>query len=316
MSRLRTKRIGITLGDPNGIGPEITAKALRKSSLRDMAGFVIIGDRYVYEKSGGKAYRGIEFADVTALPQEKWSLGKMTRESGAASLAYLYKSAALLKSEIISGIVTAPVSKEAICSIQDNFTGHTEFYAKAFGVEHVEMMFVAGGLRMVILTRHIPLKEVPKNITFETVLRTVKLMHVALQRFYRLKKPVIALCGLNPHAGEGGKMGKEEVEQMMPAIESARKEGIDVRGPLPADTVFTKGVENRFDLIIAMYHDQGLGPIKALYFNRLVNVTVGLPIIRTSPAHGTAYNIAGQNKADPSSMTEAIRVAVELVSKT
>jgi 4-hydroxythreonine-4-phosphate dehydrogenase len=173
-------------------------------------------------------------------------------------------------------------------------------------------MFVSGTLKTVVVTRHIPLAEVPSAITETKVFQTIALTQHSLQRYFKIKNPKIAVCGLNPHAGEGGKMGGEEIEKISPAIQKAQSQGIDAQGPFPADTIFAAGIREKYDAIVAMYHDQGIIPPKTLSFSNLVNMTIGLPFIRTSPAHGTAFNIAGKNQADPASMEAAIRLAAQL----
>ncbi|MCA9400985.1 MAG: 4-hydroxythreonine-4-phosphate dehydrogenase PdxA, partial [Candidatus Omnitrophica bacterium] len=214
--------------------------------------------------------------------------------------------------ESIAAIVTAPVCKEQIVRFIPDFHGHTEYFADAFGATRYEMMFVAKKMKTIIVTRHIPLKDVPKALTIEKIHHSIMETHHALHTLFRVKKPKIAICGLNPHAGEGGTIGKEDLQFIVPAIDRARKTQIEVLGPFPADTLYVPQHAQKFDCIIAMYHDQGLTPIKALYFDELVNLTIGLPFIRTSPAHGTAFNIAGTGEAKPSSMKAAIKLACDL----
>jgi 4-hydroxythreonine-4-phosphate dehydrogenase len=192
------------------------------------------------------------------------------------------------------------------------FPGHTEYLARAFDAKRVGMMFVSNRLKTIIVTRHIPLRRVHLNVTTKNVFDTICLAEKALKQHFRIRRPKLAVCGLNPHAGEKGEIGDEEITQIIPAIRKAKQKNIIVTGPLPADTLFAPERSNKYDAIIAMYHDQGLIPIKTLYFSELVNLTVGLPFIRTSPAHGTAFDIAGKNKADPSSMAAAIKLAAEL----
>lgn len=308
--------IGITLGDPGGIGPEITAKALSDHAVAGLANFVLIGDRAVYDYYCNHTMDSISFHDHQQIVEfdspEKISVS--TR--GRAAYAYLETAVSLIKAKTIDGIVTAPVNKQAIVSagIAD-FCGHTEMLAKAFGVKRVEMMFVGGPYKTLIATRHIPLCDVPSALTAETLCETIVMAQESLVRTFCISNPRVALCGINPHAGEKGKIGNEEIETIIPALEKARRAGIDVSGPFAADTLFIPRNAQCYDLIIAMYHDQGLAPIKALYFTKLVNFTIGLPFIRTSTAHGTAEDIAGENKADPSSMLEAIKLACELSVK-
>ncbi|MBF0484018.1 MAG: 4-hydroxythreonine-4-phosphate dehydrogenase PdxA [Candidatus Omnitrophica bacterium] len=288
MSRLKNKVIGITLGDPCGVGPEIIAKALRRPDIKKLGKFVIIGD------------------DL------KWKLGKPSAQSGKASLEYLNTGIELIKQKKIDALVTGPLSKELVSLSCPGFHGHTEYLAEAFNVKNVEMLFVAGKWKVIIATRHIPLNQVSSAITVKGLSQTIELTHSVLQKMFKIKKPKIAVCGLNPHAGEGGKIGMEEKEVVSKAVDAAQDRKMKIYGPFAADTLFVPVNGEKYDAIISMYHDQGLGPIKALFFPNLVNVTIGLPFIRTSTAHGTAFGIAGKNVADPSSMIEAIKLAFEL----
>jgi len=307
------KSIGITLGDPSGIGPEVVAKALSNPSIRNLAHFVIIGDYEVYAKYSLSNYKNCSFLDCKSISLKNLKIGKENALSGKASLAYLNKAIELLKEKKISSLATAPVSKEAISlHMKSLFKGHTEFLADAFNVKKVGMMFVADNIRLIIATRHIPLNKVCSSLNREDLYETIRLTHQGLENLFKIKKPTIAVCGLNPHAGEGGKIGREEIDVIVPAIKKANKDKMNVEGPFAADTIFTPETRNKYDVIIAMYHDQGLVGVKTLCFKELVNLTIGLPFIRTSTAHGTAFNIAGKNQADPSSMCEAIKLAAEL----
>ncbi len=306
--------IGITMGDPAGIGPEIIAKALTQSSLRKIARFQIIGSQPVYQRFHRKSLTGLSFFNVETSHCAQIKPGQPNRWTGQAALAYLQTAVELLKKKKIHALVTAPVSKEAVCLNDPLFQGHTEYLAKAFDCREAVMMFVADHLKTVILTRHIPLGEVPQNITPRKILHTLKIIDQGLKHSFKIPQPQIAVCGLNPHAGEGGHLGKEELTTIIPAIQLARKNYIKVSGPFAADSLFYPPHNRKFDCILAMYHDQGLIPIKTLYFLKTVNLTLGLPFIRTSPSHGTAFSLAGQNKADPSSMSAAIRLACQLSS--
>ncbi len=308
-------KLGITLGDPAGIGPEITVKALQLPNVRALADFLVIGDLSVYRRYGGELFKEIEFLDMKMLDPDQVIIAQTNAFCGKAAYAYLQKAIDLLKSKTIHGLVTAPVSKEAIMLSGEHFPGHTEVLANAFGVKNFEMMFTGGPFKTIIMTRHVPLKDIPKLITQDKVLKSIELSHQVLRTLFKIERPKIAVCGLNPHAGEGGRLGLEEGQEIIPAIAAAQKRSICVEGPFAADTLFIPANAKSYDLIIAMYHDQGLTPIKALYFTQLVNLTVGLPFIRTSTAHGTAFNIAGKNCADASSMTEAICLAADLTAK-
>ena len=313
---MKKPRIAITLGDPAGIGPEITAKALSEPAIRAMADFTLIGDQCVYAYYGADVPPGIVFCDAGLIHQffepRKLSAG----ERGKASYAYLRTAVSMVREGKADALVTAPINKCAVIAsgVQD-FTGHTEMLADAFHVDNVEMMFVGGPFKTIIATRHIPLRKVPGAVTVDGLFSTLSLAQRCLTDVFRISCPRIAVCGLNPHAGEDGKIGHEEIEVILPALQRARSAGISADGPFAADTLFVPRNAEKYDLIIAMYHDQGLAPIKAMYFNRLVNLTVGLPFIRTSTAHGTAEDIVGQGQADPSSMIEAIRLAADLSAK-
>lgn len=314
MLRIKNKKpiIGITLGDPAGIGPEVLAKALTKPSIRRLAQFKIIGDHPTFHHYCGSNYKNVDFLDPDKHLKIEVKIGQPNSSTAMASLSYIKKAIILIKQKEIHAIVTAPVCKEAISALGKNFCGHTEFLAQAFGIKNFDMMFVGGPFKTIVVTRHIPLKKVSKTLTKEKIYKTICLTHTYLIKFFKIKHPKIAVCGLNPHAGEGGAIGDEELTQIIPAIQKAKKAKIDVRGPFPADTIFFPGINQSYDVILAMYHDQGLIPVKTVAFNKLVNVTIGLPFIRTSPAHGTAFNIAGRNIANPDSMIESIKLAAQL----
>ncbi len=293
ISKSRSKTIAITVGDPAGIGPEIVRKSLAKKSIQQLARFIVIGET---EQS------------------TSFKIGKVSRQAGLAALTYIDHAIDLVKRKQVNAIVTAPVCKEAIGLTYNNFHGHTEYLADKFNVKQVDMMFVTEHLKTVIVTRHIPISEIRSQLKQRNILDTITLTHASLKSYFRLRSPRIGICGLNPHAGEGGTIGKEEISTIIPVIRQARQKGINAIGPLAADTLFIPQNREKFDAIVAMYHDQGLIPVKTLYYPKLVNFTIGLPFIRTSPAHGTAFDIAGKNKADETSMCEAIRLAVQLSS--
>jgi len=306
------KCVGITLGDPSGIGPEVIAGALKKPAIRKLGDFILIGDYTVYRKYSTARYKNCSFIDLKTVRPNQCRPGKPNAAGAKASLNALQKGVELLKKGTISRLVTAPVCKETIVRIRPSFQGHTEFLADAFGVKNSGMMFVADKLRTIVVTRHIPLCKVSQAVNAAGVYNTIKLTHAALKNTFNIKRPVIAVCGLNPHAGEGGTIGREEIKNIIPAIKKAKRRQMNVCGPFAADTLFSPDVTDRFDCIVAMYHDQGLIPVKTLRFKKLVNLTIGLPFVRTSPAHGTAFDIAGKKKADPSSMCEAIKLAAQL----
>jgi 4-hydroxythreonine-4-phosphate dehydrogenase len=264
-------KLAVTLGDPAGIGPEVVDKALRESYDAE---FAVLGSR-----SGG-AREALDAVDQ------------------ALDLALSGK---------VQGLVTAPVSKERIARTGVPFTGHTEYLAARAGVRQPVMLFTAGPLRVALVTTHVSIRKLPALITADRVLGTIRETARGLRDYFGILDPRLAVCGLNPHAGEGGEFGREEIEVVAPAIEIARKEGLRAEGPYAADTVWRRPC----DAIVAMSHDQGLGPIKAMHPDA-VNVTLGLPFVRTSPDHGTAFDIAGKGTADPGPMIAAIRLAVEM----
>lgn len=293
MSRSGTKTIGITLGDPQGIGPEVIRKAFLSKRLSSAHRYVLIGDR--------RSYKGLSYPVVDIC----------YTDPGEGSFKFLQSGVDLIKGGVIDALVTAPLSKERVSRFHKNFCGHTEFLAQSFQVKRFDMMFISPQVRLSLVTRHIPLKEAPSAVTQRAVNASIELMHDTLQERFRIKKPKIAVLGLNPHAGENGLLGHEDNKKILPAIKKAQYKGINAVGPLPADTFFIH--HHKFDGIVAMYHDQGLAPVKALYFKDLVNFTAGLPFVRTSPVHGTAFDIAGKRVADPSSMIAAIQLACQLV---
>lgn len=306
------KKIAITLGDPAGIGSEVTIKALNHLDKIQNSEFVILGDKHLFDQYGF-SNQNFDLRDQNLINDRDYKPGHPNSKTGKASLGYLNEAMKLLHSGEVQGLVTAPVCKESIHEHYSAFVGHTELLSQNFGDCHVDMMFVAPKMRTVIVSRHIPLKDVSNTITKEAVTESISLTYDSLKAMFRIDSPRVAVCGLNPHAGENGLLGQEEIETIIPVIEKFQSQKKDVCGPFPADTLFSPDIGNEYDVIIAMYHDQGLIPIKTLYFKDLVNLTIGLPFVRTSPAHGTAFGIAGQDKADFSSMKAAIELAVELV---
>lgn len=292
MSRSAIKTVGITLGDPQGIGAEVIRKSLRSDKLKVKAPIVLIGDR--------KLLKGLQYP-VVDVPYNHPADG---------SLKFLQRGIDLLKGGIIDALVTAPLSKERVSRFYPGFLGHTEYLADAFNIKRFDMMFIAPNMRLSLVTRHVPIKDVPAMITKKAVLSSIELMDETLRNKFHVKRPKIAVFGLNPHAGENGLLGSEDMKAILPAIVAAKQKGIRASGPIPADTFFIH--DKGYDGIIAMYHDQGLAPTKGLYFKKLVNFTAGLPFVRTSPVHGTAFDIANRGIADPSSMVAAINLACQL----
>ncbi|HUJ08484.1 MAG TPA: 4-hydroxythreonine-4-phosphate dehydrogenase PdxA [Verrucomicrobiae bacterium] len=276
------RRIGITLGDVAGIGPEIVAKALASRKLDKHFEYVVIGN--------ARTRRRADAAD--------WVV-EGARRCLAGDLAAL---------------VTAPISKQLLRDAGYRFEGHTELLAYVARRKRFAMMLVGGPLRVALATIHVPLAKVPRLLTTRRIIEVIELSHDVCRRF-GAKRPIIAVAGLNPHAGEGGLLGGEEKRIIVPAVRRATRNGIRVIGPLPADTLFHKAYQGAFDAVVAMYHDQGLAPLKMIAFDTGVNLTLGLPFVRTSPDHGTAFDIAGKGIANPASMIAAINLAARLAAR-
>jgi 4-hydroxythreonine-4-phosphate dehydrogenase len=321
------KKLALTMGDPGGVGPEIVIKALYSSEVRYYCAPIVIGDRIVIEEAlnllklpltlriikspeeSQPALGSINLIDVRVM--KKFKKGQPTAKSGRACVSYIKKAVELALNKQVHGIVTAPISKKALKMAGFAWPGHTEMLADLTNTKEYAMMLVGGPLRVILATIHVPLKSVPALITKDKVLKTIRLAMKACDVF-GIKNPKIAVAGLNPHAGEAGIFGDEEIKKIIPAVEAAKKEGIPVSGPYPPDTIFHKTYKGEIDIIVCMYHDQGLIPLKMIAFEEGVNVTVGLPFIRTSPDHGTAYDIAWKGVASPTSMIEAIKLAALL----
>jgi 4-hydroxythreonine-4-phosphate dehydrogenase len=285
-------RIAITVGDPAGIGPEIAVKAAEHSSVLEVCEPVLYGP---------------------SLPDElgEFLRGRVSAEAGAAAYEAIVEAVDDVVAGRVEGIATAPVNKEAFAAAGLPWKGHTDLLAHLTGAGRAVMMFHSDALRVVLATVHIPLAQVPRALTREHLEGVVQLTASEMPRF-GYPTPRIAVAGLNPHAGEHGLLGKEEQTVIRPAVDALRRNGVDVSGPFPADTLFVRALRGEFDVVVACYHDQGLIPVKMAAFGKAVNVTLGLPIIRTSVDHGTAFDIAGQGIADPGSMIEAVRLAARL----
>lgn len=310
------------MGDPAGIGGEVILKSLPELSKKTTP--VVIGDSHVMGivakqlfgsnapcfnnfKEGGT--EGAEFIDLGLI--EEVQFGRSDPRYGEASYKYIIEALKLLFAGEVSAIVTCPINKKSINSAGIEFIGHTELLAHYSGVKDYVMMMVNRSMRVSLVTIHIPIKEVPHALSVERITKTILITHNSLKTYFGLERPYIKVCGLNPHAGEEGIMGDEET-MIREAIEVAQSLNANVEGPFPADTLFHR-VD--CDAYIAMYHDQGLIPVKTIDFARTVNITLGLPFVRTSPGHGTGYDIAGKGMADPSSLIEAYRVAEKMIFK-
>ncbi len=315
--KLVRKKLAITIGDPAGIGPEVALKALLSEEISRICLPVLVGDAVVIRKAsrlikGKRTFpRGVKIVDLGQIRKEDFARGKPTAAGGKASAAYIREAVNLAINGEVDAIITAPISKEALKRGGFPWPGHTEMLAELTGTKEYAMMLVGGPLRVILVTIHTALKNVPKLVTKERVLRTIRLARRACHMM-GIKTPKIAVSGLNPHAGESGIFGTEEIKEIVPAVNEAREERINAEGPFPPDTIFHKAYRREVDIVVCMYHDQGLIPLKMIAFDKGVNVTVGLPIIRTSPDHGTAYDIAWKGDANPSSMIEAIKLATML----
>ncbi len=323
--------LGVTMGDAAGIGPEVIAKALTDRRVAQSCRCVIYGDERVFscvlrdlrlelpfqlvESPENAVDARISFLHCPQHPMSHVKYGEMDDRCAVNSVRYISRAIDDALSSRIDGMVTAPINKASIRQAGLPLDGHTGYLAEKSGATDYAMMFVGGGLRVVLMTVHIRLAAVPQRITESAVLGKIRLTHRYLQGWFGIDKPRIAVCGLNPHAGEEGMFGDEESESILPAIRTAQSEKMAVSGPYPADTVFNRCKSGEFDVVIAMYHDQGLLPVKLLAFDEGVNITIGLPFVRTSPDHGTAYDIAGKGVAHPGSMTAAVLLAAEIAAR-
>jgi len=285
-------RVAITAGDPAGIGPEIAARAALDARV------LAVCEPVIYDTT----------------PAEPVPIGEVSARAGRAAFDAIVRAVDDARRGVVQAVATAPVNKAAFTAAGLGWKGHTDLLAHLCGVSDVAMMFHSPTLRVVLATVHVPLRDVPRLLTRDLVLNTLRLTAQELP-YFGVTAPRLAVAGLNPHAGEGGLMGQEELEVIIPAVRDARREGLDVTGPLPADTVFVKAARGEFDCVLACYHDQGLTPVKLLSFGTSVNVTLGLPIVRTSPDHGTAFDIAGKGIADAGSMVESVLLAAELAGR-
>jgi 4-hydroxythreonine-4-phosphate dehydrogenase len=326
----RRPAIAVTLGDPTGIGPEIIVRALADPQVQGSCRPLILGDRRALERAmevvsitlplvelpEGVPVEGCDPASLyirplTRLADKDLQYGRPTAASGDALYRYIVEAAKLCTAGIVEAMATAPISKEAMNRAGHHYPGHTELLAELTNSHEVVMMLAGSRLRVTLVTIHEALRQVPELITFERVLSTIRVTHRDLSR-YLCPKPRIAVLALNPHCGEGGMFGDEEGRIIAPAVAAAQEEGIDATGPLSADTLFHFAVAGDYDCVVCMYHDQGLIPLKLLHFDDGVNVSLGLPIIRTSVDHGTAYNLAGTGKASAASMKAALLTAADM----
>ncbi len=321
--------IGITMGDAAGIGPEIVVKALADPTIRRAAKFIIFGmneqlcyaadsaeiepfwGRHQHEKISRNYPYKVVVADYDEYSVPSWVKGP-SKFSGEASIRFCLDAIDAARAGIIDAVVTAPVSKTSWKLAGAEWPGHTEMLAARCKSKRQVMMFIAGPLRLALATIHEALFEVRHKFTIGCVFEPIDLLNTALKEYFHLDKPKIGVAALNPHASEDGQFGDEERRIISPAISLAQHQDINCQGPFPADTLFLRAVHGEFDAVVAMYHDQAMIPVKLLDFEKAVNITIGIPIIRTSPAHGTAFDIAGRNLANPASMKSAIITAIQI----
>lgn len=326
-----TPIIGISCGDINGIGPEIIIKTLSDNRILEHCTPVIFASNKVinfYKKSFSEInfnYQNIKEFNRIATKQVNifncWeedvviSPGQLNEAGGKYAILSLQTAVAALKQKQVDGLITAPIHKKNIQSSEFNYTGHTPYLKEVFGVSDVAMMLYAGNFRVALVTEHIPVGEIAKHITKEKIISKLKIVHQSLQQDFGIDKPRIAVLGLNPHAGDEGLIGTEEETIIKPAIKEAKNSNILVVGPFSADAFFARNNYDKFDAVLAMYHDQGLIPFKALASGDGVNFTAGLPAVRTSPDHGVAFDIAGKDKADTSSFLSSLFECIDIINR-
>jgi 4-hydroxythreonine-4-phosphate dehydrogenase len=324
--------IAITMGDAAGVGPEVIVKALQLEEIYRLCRPLVIGEGYIMQKTikmlksplklspvktAGEAkgqFGVIDLLDLQNIDPKEVITGQICVACGRAAMEYIAKAAELALKGEVKAIVTAPINKEATIKAGYGDVGHLEFLARLTHATEYATMLATGPLRVVHLTTHHSLRQACDLVTRERILARLKLTHDSFQR-WGFERPIIGVAALNPHGGEGGLFGTEEIEQITPAVKEAQALGIDARGPFPADSIFTRALAGEFDAVLAMYHDQGHIPIKVYGFEKSVSVALGLPFIRTSVDHGTAFDIAGKGIADSQSLAEAIKTAVGLCEK-
>jgi 4-hydroxythreonine-4-phosphate dehydrogenase len=329
MTQIQKPRIGITLGDINGVGPEVVIKALADNRLLTIITPVLYGsarvisyykklvnvEEFNYTQVRNKGQFAPKSINVINCWDDNLEInpGKATLDSGKAAFVALKQASEDLKEGLIDALVTAPIDKSTIHSEEFPFKGHTEFLTQFFGVADSLMFMVSDKLRIGLVTEHIPIKDVASAITKEKIDVKLKIMEQSLRKDFGISKPKIAILGLNPHSGDNGLLGQEEELIIKPVIADQKNKGKLVFGPFPADGFFATSTYSKYDGVLAMYHDQGLVPFKSIAFEDGVNFTAGLPVVRTSPDHGTGYTIAGKNQASEGSLREAIYQAVEIL---
>lgn len=329
MSVKQRPMIVITMGDAAGIGPEVIVKALLSKQIYDSCCPLVVGDGVTMSRAiklldsplqlhlvneSGEAngeFGSIDFIDLKNLDQSEISVGQICGACGKAAMEYIAQAAQLALTGKVRAVVTTPINKEATLQAGYGDVGHLEYFARITDTREYATMLVSGSLRAVHLTTHHSLRDACELVTKERILAKLKLTHDSFEQ-WGITHPRIGVAALNPHAGEGGAFGSEESEQILPAVKEAQELGIDAKGPFPADSIFNRAINGEFDVTLVMYHDQGHIPVKVHGFERSVSVALGLPFIRTSVDHGTAFDIAGKGVADSQSLEEAIRIAVQL----
>ncbi|MFQ5949178.1 MAG: 4-hydroxythreonine-4-phosphate dehydrogenase PdxA [Nitrospiria bacterium] len=331
INRVMKPIIAITMGDPCGIGPEVIVKGLLDEAIYDVCRPFVIGNAGRMAEVAALFASSLAVRPIKAVDEARFTggsldvlddlqeslpphlhFGKPHPLAASAAMRAMNEAVQLALRKEIDGITTAPIHKEQMKAIGFSFPGHTEFFAKIAGTDRFGMMMVGGGLKIMLATIHLPLKKAIEHLKRPLLLESIRLTAMGLKRDFGCPDPQIAVAALNPHAGEAGIFGDEEEREVIPAVKSAQAEGINVSGPYPADTLFHQLRQDRFDAAVALFHDQALIPIKLLAFGRAINVTVGLPFIRTSVDHGTAYDIAGRGTADPRSLQEAVKLAAQM----
>lgn len=316
-------KLGITPGDPAGIGPDITLAAYRQVS--DIADIIVFADMTLLRERADMLGLTLDFCDLSVAAFRSGALnvqpialaaaavpGQPDKTNAAYVLATLEAALAACQEQRIAGMITGPVSKAVIAESGVPFSGHTEWLAEKTGTARVVMMLATADMRVALATTHLPLAAVPAAITPELLTGTLEILHHDLQSRFGIARPRISVCGLNPHAGEGGHLGREELDVIIPVLQKLQGDGMLLTGPLPADTAFTPRALAHVDAVLAMYHDQGLPVIKHAGFGDAVNITLGLPVLRTSVDHGTAFELAGTGQAEPDSMVAAVRCAAAM----
>jgi len=318
----------VTLGDPGGVGPEVSLKALLQLPPHVRSHFFLVGDTRFFQQQSRSLKLNCDFQQLAGIqlnlkqtnaiqilhvpmPYQRFQRGKITAINGQAAFQSLSIAAALAQKKMIGGLVTAPLSKEAVAKKEKGFIGHTEYLAKLTHAKRYAMLLCGGPLRVVLVTIHVPLEKVSRLISKAKIKEKIMLTHDFLKKSLHIKRPKIGVSGLNPHAGENGLLGKQDAQLIAPVVRELKKKRWQVEGPLSPDRIFYDAYHQKFDAVVSMYHDHGLAPLKMISFDSGINVTLGLPFIRTSPDHGTAMDIAGKNKANSESMRQALIAALQ-----